>query len=449
MDTLPNELVVMLYRMCDSVGKLKLFVTWSRVLRTGLRPPILQNVLITSIRDGSSLGAWRRELQEPLKLFHVAVKHNNLGFVQTFTSRLIHCNFKSRDFRHPETKKINSDFVIWAARNNVYIRNIKGANMLLLYCKYSTDPNICIMNHSQFITTEILDVLKCTAFIHRVWEIREHYRPYVSAEVYYWFQSHGFPHMKKLRVDDRPQRPVSQRIRESSSNGGELNWTLYRYDYERKFMRLASLELLQKAWEHVPIPYREDIYTWAINSGTMDWNDESCIEEIIASGNPEMFETLASKCEIQMLDMLQYAKLPRLLDWLKSQKLEIALSEKQKHDLQSGECISDPEVLIWLYQTGVFSASDIANHAFQHVKLIPDMIRKKMFSHTDILEIIKFITRPTNTGDKNMCLLYAQTLKKILKRGYELPARFVESGIMYDVLLSQLVERNKRYPHYS
>lgn len=450
-DAVPYEIVSMIYQLCDSAGKLRFFVAYSRIMRTGLRPPILQNVLISIIRNGGNLSEWSRKIDDPLGLFRAALDSNNLSVLPMLKPYLEKYKLNIRGFRHIETRKLNQDFFIWAAKNNMHVTGIKGSNVLLMYYKYSSEPNVCVLEQPYILDTEILDTVWCTAkFHHRVWKIPRRFTLVeVTSDVYNWFESHEFPHMEKLRVVDDLYESISQQICDAANlpeSGGyepdEVNYILYRYDHERKFMRLTNLGLLQKVWKYIQdIPYREDLYAWAINSGAMNWNNIDCRAQIIGYGTDEMFHMLLHNRKIKVSEMLKYAKLPRLLSWLEVSG--ITLCKAHTDDLNATDNIMDPEVLIWLYKTGVFSTFDVVQFAFEHKNLLSDMIRLELFSSADIPEIIELLANPNEVFDeKNTYTLYTQTLKKILKRGY-----FVES-IKHNVLLMQLAERNRRWPSF-
>jgi hypothetical protein len=449
-DDVPYEIISMIYRMCDSVSKLKLFVSYRRIMKIGLRPPVLQNVLISVIENNGNLSRWTRKIDDPLSLFHTAVKSNNLAVLPVLKPYLKKLDFHLRDFRY--SKQVNLDFIKWAAKNGIYIDRIKNPDVLKIYSEHTRKPDIRVFDYSGILDRQILDNLwdaSDRSFCHRIWKIRDACTYYeVTEDVHNWLDFRKFPYMEKFCVADEPYRSISQQILNLSGEFGNdllydasgLEWVLYRFDHEEKFMRLASLATLQKAWsKDLAIPYREDVYNWAIQTGVMYWNDPDYVEQIIGYGTDEMFQDLLSRRKPTVVEMIKWAKLPRLLAYLKTSGIVLNAIHIEDLDITNG--LTDPEVLVWLYKNKIFSIDDTVEYSFQFPDLLSDMVRRELLSYDNIIEIIEMLSSCIyqDLSPENIPLF-----KKILKRGYRVD--FVNFERITTGILSQLAERNRRWP---
>lgn len=440
MDTLPNELAVDLYRSCDSLGRIGLYLTWSRISRLGLRPPVRCNIIAVCVRHGVSIVpiesiVLQSEMSDASRLLKIAVRHNNLKVMDTLVKN-VGPVFRLDEFVNRSTKRVNLDFVVWAAEHDVVIKCFYQPNALRIYCKHLKRPIINIVNYLEFVDVEILECvwrLSGKNMNHDAWnegDLDLDCKYDVSAETYEWLQTRGFLYMQILRITQHQLRPKSQRI-PVETDIRSMRWFLE--ITRRKFMRLTSLEMLQKLWDHTGTieKYRADLYRWAMQTGRIYLDHGFHRHMIMKHGTLEDFQMMVAVEKPRLCDVVGFGNLQKLLWYIEHTGDKVHLFTF----LEIGYVV-DFEVAIWLYTHHAISIPLLLLQLTNHKNLVITMIKRKLLDNDDIVHILGCIATTYRSS-------YDRTIKKLLKRGHNIPHLKLTGRLL------QLAERNHSNPIFT
>lgn len=266
MQRIPIEIAHMIYKHCDSLGRMGLYVSMSGFRRLGVRPPVRQNVILAAVKTGC------------IRLVQSACLNYDSDLVMQTTDpemwdALI--PFFTTEIQIAYCMRKNLQFMKYCISNRIHIKNwhlTYSKRNMILYCEtcihYKTPPDQMALEHivkcQDVKTIQTMQNYGCT------WQFSKISMSYIYRDVYDWLLASDYPHTIIAHiVDYRPEYVLEHLELIDHDIANKTRMT--------KLMQILPLEIIQQHWDQLyngSCFHRMDVFMWALHHDLLNFDYE-------------------------------------------------------------------------------------------------------------------------------------------------------------------------------